>query len=78
MKKKIIKTLHYQHPLFTPQGVSAQSRQRAINGVQRTYFCGAWWRNGFHEDGVVSALSALEHFAADKEYYAQSSLRRAG
>ncbi|MEZ5478993.1 MAG: FAD-dependent oxidoreductase [Thiolinea sp.] len=39
-EKKIIKTLHYQHPLFTPQGVSAQSRQRAVNGVQRTYFCG--------------------------------------
>ena len=40
-------------------------RRRAITkstGVNRTYYCGACWRNGFHEDGVVSALAALEHF----------------
>jgi len=33
-----------------------------LNRGRRTYFCGAYWRNGFHEDGVVSALQALEHF----------------
>jgi predicted NAD/FAD-binding protein len=32
---------------------------------RRTYYCGAWWRNGFHEDGLVSALDALDHFRAD-------------
>ncbi|CAA6821815.1 MAG: COG2907: Amine oxidase, flavin-containing [uncultured Thiotrichaceae bacterium] len=65
---KIIKTLNYQHPIFTPAAVSAQSQQRAINGVQRTYYCGAYWRNGFHEDGVVSALNAVEHFKQDLQH----------
>lgn len=59
---KIIKKLSYEHPVYTPQGVAAQARQAEINGADRTYFCGAYWRNGFHEDGVVSALNALDHF----------------
>jgi predicted NAD/FAD-binding protein len=63
----------YHHPVFTPASVAAQTRQREINGSQRTYFCGAWWRNGFHEDGVVSAIDALTHFAAD---HAQRALHR--
>ena len=44
--------------------MAAQARQHEVNGVNRTYFCGAYWRNGFHEDGVVSALNALQHFRA--------------
>lgn len=60
--KKILKTLSYEHPVFTPDGVHAQQRQFEINGVNRTYFCGAYWRFGFHEDGVLSALNALQHF----------------
>lgn len=73
---RIIRRLAYDHPLFTPQGVAAQARQREINGPLHTYFCGAYWRNGFHEDGVVSALSALEHFGDDQ--HAQRTLSRAG
>ena len=60
--RRIIKRLTYHHPLYTPDGVAAQERQYEVNGVNRTYFCGAYWRFGFHEDGVVSALNALEHF----------------
>ena len=74
---KIIKRLTYHHPLFTRAGVAAQQRQGEVNGANRTFFCGAYWRFGFHEDGVVSALHALEHF---KEWtqYAQLPLRRVG
>ncbi len=61
----VIKRITYRHPFFTPASVAAQARQREINGPQRTYYCGAWWRNGFHEDGVVSAIDALSHFAHD-------------
>jgi predicted NAD/FAD-binding protein len=61
---RIIQRIQYHHPLFTPAGVAAQARQHEVNGVNRTYFCGAYWRNGFHEDGVVSALNALQHFRA--------------
>lgn len=59
---KIIKTLHYTHPVFTPEGIAAQLRHADISGVNRTGYAGAYWRNGFHEDGVASALAALEHF----------------
>lgn len=60
--ERVLKRMVYHHPLYTPAGVAAQQRQHEINGARRTYFCGAYWRFGFHEDGVVSALSALRHF----------------
>ena len=60
--KKIIKTLYYQHPVFSPAAVAAQARHASISGVNHTAYAGAYWRNGFHEDGVVSALAALAHF----------------
>jgi predicted NAD/FAD-binding protein len=53
--------------------VAAQARQRELNGWHGTYFCGAWWRNGFHEDGVVSAIEALTHFGQD---HAQRAVHR--
>ena len=48
-------TCHYEHPLFTLDGIKAQQRWSDINGQLDTWYCGAWWRNGFHEDGVWSA-----------------------
>ena len=72
----IIKRINYQHPVYTAETVAAQQRQSEINGVNRTYYCGAYWRNGFHEDGVVSALDAIKHFkqaTGNEELY----LRRA-
>lgn len=79
---KIIKRLSYEHPVFTSSGVAAQARQDEINGVQRTYYCGAYWRYGFHEDGVVSALEALHHFHANhlaqSDADAQRHLHRVG
>jgi predicted NAD/FAD-binding protein len=71
---KIIKRLNYDHPLYTPAGVAAQQRQHEVNGVNRTYYCGAYWRYGFHEDGLVSALAALKHF--DEALDAQRHLSR--
>ena len=74
--EKIIRHLQYDHPVYTTAGIAAQQRHREINGQRRTWYCGAYWRSGFHEDGVVSALNALQDF---REYSdAQSSLRRAG
>jgi predicted NAD/FAD-binding protein len=62
---RILKRITYHHPLYTPEAVAAQGRQREVNGALRTYYCGAYWRFGFHEDGVVSALAALRHFRDD-------------
>lgn len=61
---KVIKKLHYRHPLYTLAGAQAQARHAEISGKHRTGYAGAYWRNGFHEDGVVSALAAIQHFQA--------------
>lgn len=59
---KVIKRLKYMHPIYTLAGAAAQARHAEISGKNRTGFAGAYWRNGFHEDGVVSALEAIKHF----------------
>jgi uncharacterized protein len=63
-QSKVIKKLHYRHPLFTLAGAQAQLRHAEISGHNRSGFAGAYWKNGFHEDGVVSALTAIQHFQA--------------
>ncbi len=73
---RIIRRMTYDHPLYTTAGVAAQARHGEINSVNRTYYVGAYWGHGFHEDGVVSALRALEHF--QERAHAQLPLRRAG
>jgi predicted NAD/FAD-binding protein len=60
--RRVLRSMEYAHPLFTPAGVAAQRRHHEISGVRRTHYCGAYWRYGFHEDGVVSALQALARF----------------
>ena len=69
---KIIKTIDYSHPTFTPAGILAQSRHAEISGVNHTAYAGAYWRNGFHEDGVASALAALQHFEMAQNQKAMS------
>ncbi len=59
---KVIKRLKYMHPLYTLAGAAAQARHKEVSGVNRTGFAGAYWANGFHEDGVNSTLAALQHF----------------
>ncbi len=56
----VIRTIDYAHPVFTPEGVAAQRRWSLISGECRTHYCGAYWRWGFHEDGVWSALRVAE------------------
>jgi predicted NAD/FAD-binding protein len=60
---KVIRTISYAHPVYTPAGVAAQARHGEIGGLAtRTHYCGAYWGWGFHEDGVRSALRACEPF----------------
>ncbi|MFT6387586.1 MAG: putative NAD/FAD-binding protein [Cellvibrionaceae bacterium] len=61
-KSKVLGTYYYDHPVFSVAGINAQQRWSEINGVNRTWFCGAYWGNGFHEDGVVSALKVTKEF----------------
>ncbi len=57
---KILGVYHYAHPVFSMESVKAQAKWSDINGVNKTWFCGAYWANGFHEDGVLSALRVTE------------------
>jgi predicted NAD/FAD-binding protein len=57
---RVLGSYVYHHPVYTPEAVAAQLRLAEINGVNRSFFCGAYWGCGFHEDGVVSALRAVD------------------
>lgn len=57
---RVLARFQYAHPTFTLGRAAAQRRLRDSNGANRTFFCGAYCGNGFHEDGVVSALAAVE------------------
>ena len=59
---KTIENMIYHHPVYTPEGLRARQRLGEINGLNRTFFCGAYWGYGFHEDGVNSALEVCKHF----------------
>ena len=62
--KKIIGEYKYAHPVYSLKGMRAQARRNAISGLDRIHYCGAYWYNGFHEDGVRSALDVGEKFGA--------------
>lgn len=53
----IIKQMIFSHPVITQAALNAQKQATLINGHNNTYFCGAYWGYGFHEDGVRSALA---------------------
>ena len=59
---KILGTYQYAHPQYSAAMVNAQSRRKEICGVDNLHFCGAYWYNGFHEDGVKSAIDVCERF----------------
>ena len=74
---KVIRRISYDHPIITNDTVAAQSRHAEVNRGNRTFYCGAYWRNGFHEDGVVSALTAIRHFEEAMQHE-ELHFRRAG
>jgi predicted NAD/FAD-binding protein len=61
--KKIIKKIAYSHPVYNQGAITSQKQWSSISRFDtRTHFCGAYWGNGFHEDGVKSALQVTEAF----------------
>lgn len=62
---KILAKFSYHHPVFTNEAVTAQRDWEQINGQHRTFFCGAYWGYGFHEDGVNSALRVCRRFGVE-------------
>ncbi|SFJ21726.1 Predicted NAD/FAD-binding protein [Pseudomonas guineae] len=61
-QSKILARYTYAHPQYSLAGTQAQARWEELLGANHSYFCGAYWANGFHEDGVVSALRIAREF----------------
>ena len=56
----VIEHFDYTHPIYTTAMIEAQKRWQEISGTDRIHYCGAYWFNGFHEDGVRSALRVCD------------------
>lgn len=69
---RVLGCFTYEHPIFTARRAAAQARHHELANANRSSFCGAYWRNGFHEDGVVSALAVCR--ALDRSSRAQSAV----
>jgi predicted NAD/FAD-binding protein len=61
-QKKVIKKIPYHHPVYNAGAVKSQAAWDKISGKNQVHFCGAYWGNGFHEDGVKSALRVTATF----------------
>ena len=60
----VLKRIEYAHPLFTGDTLRAQAEHDRLNGANHTFYCGAYWGHGFHEDGVQSGLRVASRFGA--------------
>ena len=63
--ERVLRRLHYHHPVYTREAVAAQQRKAEIQGIHRTWFAGAYWGWGFHEDGLRSAVEVAAGFGID-------------
>ncbi len=63
--EKVIGTYEYDHPFYNHEMLEAQTQWGKISGQNRTFYTGAYWSNGFHEDGVVSALRVCKQLGAE-------------
>ena len=68
---KVLSRMQYHHPLYSHASVAAQARKPEIQGRRRTWFAGAYWGWGFHEDGMRSAVEVAAalgvHWPANAE-----------
>ena len=71
----VLRRFVYHHPAYSQASVAAQQRQLELLGRRRTFFCGAYWGFGFHEDGVNSALSVAEHFGIGLDACTAASIK---
>jgi predicted NAD/FAD-binding protein len=63
--ESVVAEFDYAHPMFDQAAIDAQARAARLQGLNRTWFAGAWLGYGFHEDGVKSALAVVERLGAE-------------
>ena len=61
-KEDIFGEYHYEHPIFDEEAIKAQTKLKNIQGKRNIWFCGAWTKYGFHEDGLNSAIEIAKYF----------------
>ena len=61
-RQTLLGEYHYAHPVLDGAAITAQTKLASIQGLNRAWFCGAWTRYGFHEDGLMSALAVANQF----------------
>ncbi len=61
----VIEKISYEHPQFNSTAIKMQSRKDEICGHNNTYFAGAYWRYGFHEDGLLSATKVASKLGCE-------------
>ncbi len=61
----VIRRIQYTHPVFTRESVATQTELPTLNGIRNTYFCGAYFRYGFHEDGLKSGVDVAHALGVD-------------
>ena len=66
-RKHIMGEFNYMHPVFDVAALQAQKQLPQLQGLQHSYFCGAWTGYGFHEDGLKSGLQAARLLVKDAE-----------
>lgn len=66
--KKVWKTINYHHPIYNQRTINAQNNKHLVQGCKNSYFCGAYWGWGFHEDGARSGKEAALQILKDLEH----------
>ncbi|WP_251358402.1 NAD(P)/FAD-dependent oxidoreductase [Kangiella sp. TOML190] len=72
-KGKILKEIIYHHPIYNQAAIEAQKQKHLIQGGQHSYYCGAYWGWGFHEDGALSGIEAAKALLKDINCYDSES-----
>jgi uncharacterized protein len=76
-RKHVMGEFDYAHPVFDMAALAAQQRLAQVQGVNHTYFCGAWTGYGFHEDGLKSGLAVARELLRAVHGPASATLRAA-
>ena len=61
-KANIIKKINFTHPYFNKETLKLQNSLQSLQGKKRTWYCGAYFGYGFHEDGLKSSINLIENF----------------
>jgi predicted NAD/FAD-binding protein len=64
---RVIRRIDYRHPLYTPEAARARGRRAEISGVNRSWYCGAYWTYGFHEDGFQSGRIVADALMSERD-----------